>query len=150
MIIQTPGYVIIYRELETAPRIIPLDGRPHLPARVRLWAGDSRGRWEGDTLVVVTTNFNDKTAFQGSTDALKVVERFTRPSADRIVYQFTVDDPATWTRPWSAEIPMLQTEGRLYEYACHEGNYGIVNILKGARVAEQEAAEKQATPARGR
>jgi hypothetical protein len=147
-IIQTPGYVIIYRELATAPRIIPMDGRPHLPDRVRLWAGDSRGRWEGDTLVVDTTNFNDKTAFQGSTASLRVTERFRRVSADRIIYQFTVEDPATWTRPWSAEIPMLQTDGRLYEYACHEGNYGIVNILKGARVAEKEAAEKPAPPTR--
>jgi hypothetical protein len=140
--IQTPGFVVIYRELETAPRIIPLDGRPRLPPTVRLWAGDSRGRWEGETLVVETTNFNDKTAFQGSTAALRVVERFTRVSPDRIVYQFTVDDPNTWTRPWTAEIPMLATEGRLYEYACHEGNYGIVNILRGARVGEKEAAEK--------
>ena len=140
-IIQTPGYVIIFRELATAPRIISMDGRPHLPERVRLWAGDSRGRWEGDTLVVDTTNFNDKTNFQGSTASLHVVERFRRVSADRILYQFTVEDPATWTRPWSAEIPMLQTDGRLFEYACHEGNYGMEGILKGARTEETDAAE---------
>jgi hypothetical protein len=148
-IFQTPGYVIVFRELATAPRIIPVDGRPHLSESMRRWNGDSRGRWEGDTLVVDTTNFNDKTAFQGSTAALHVVERFTRVSADKILYQFTVEDPTTWTRHWSAEIPMMQTDGPLYEYACHEGNYGMVNILKGARVAEKEAAEAAArTPPR--
>jgi hypothetical protein len=143
-IIQTPGHVVVFRELATAPRIISTEGRPHVSERVRQWAGDSRGRWEGDTLVVDTTNFNDKTAFQGSSAALHVVERFRRVSADRILYQFTVDDPATWTRPWSAEIPMVQTEGPLYEYACHEGNYGLVNTLKGARFLDKEAAEAPA------
>jgi hypothetical protein len=146
---QTPGHVVVFRELATAPRIISTNARPRIPDGVRRWTGDSLGRWEGDTLVVDTTNFNDKTAFQGSSAALHVVERFTRVSADRILYQFTVDDPATWTRPWSAEIPMLLTEGPLYEYACHEGNYGIANILRGARVADKEAAEKTAqTPGR--
>jgi hypothetical protein len=140
---------VVFRELATAPRIISTNARPRSPDGVRRWTGDSLGRWEGDTLVVDTTNFNDKTAFQGSSAALHVVERFTRVSADRILYQFTVDDPATWTRPWSAEIPMLLTEGPLYEYACHEGNYGIANILRGARVADKEAAEKTAqTPGR--
>jgi hypothetical protein len=148
-IFQTPGYVVLYRELATSPRLIPMDGRPHIPDPIRRWIGDSRGRWEGDTLVIDTTNFTDKTAFQGSSAALHVVERFTRVSADRILYQFTVDDPATWTRPWTAEIPMLQTEGPLYEYACHEGNYGLVNTLKGARFADKLAAEKSApTPGR--
>jgi hypothetical protein len=141
-IFQTPDHVVIYRELATAPRIIPLNGRPHLPDQIRQWHGDSRGRWEGNTLVVDTTNFNDRTAFQGSSAALHVVERFTRTSADRIHYEFTVEDPNTWTRPWSAEIPMLQTDGMLYEYACHEGNYGLVNTLKGARFADREAARK--------
>ena len=140
-IIQTPGYVLVIRELETAPRLIPTDGRPHVSEDIRQWAGDSRGRWEGDTLVVDTTNFTDKTAFQGSSSALHVVERFTRVSADRILYQFTVDDPNTWTRPWSAEIPMTATKGPLYEYACHEGNYGMPDILRGARFAEKEAAQ---------
>ena len=148
-ILQTPGYVVVFRELATAPRIIPTDGRPHISERIRQWTGDSRARWEGDTLVVDTTNFNDKTAFQGSSAALHVVERFRRVSADKILYQFTVDDPTTWTRPWSAEIPMMQTEGPLYEYACHEGNYGLVNTLRGARVADKEAAEEIArTPRR--
>jgi hypothetical protein len=105
---------------------------------VRLLPGDSSGRWEGDTFVVDTTNFTDRTAFQGSSSGLHVVERFTRVSADRIVYQFTVDDPATWARPWSAEVPMLATTGPLFEYACHEGNYGMPNILQGARYTEKK------------
>ena len=141
-IIQTPGYVLVIREMETAPRLIPTDGRPHVSENIRRWAGDSRGRWEGDTLVVDTTNFTDKTAFQGSSSALHVVERFTRVSADRILYQFTVDDSNTWTRPWSAEIPMTATKGPLYEYACHEGNYGMPDILRGARFAEKGAAQR--------
>ena len=140
-IVQTPGHVAVIREAATAPRLIPIDGRAHLPENIRRWNGDSIGRWEGDTLVVDTTNFTDRTAFQGSSAALHVVERFTRVSADRIVYQFTAEDPRTWTRPWSAEIPMLATKGPLYEYACHEGNYGMPDILRGARFAEKEAAE---------
>ena len=143
-IFQMPGYVVVFRELASAPRIISIDGRPHVSEQIRKWAGDSRGRWEGDTLVVDTTNFNDKTAFQGSSAALHVVERFRRVSADKILYQFTVDDPTTWTRPWSAEIPMMQTEGPLYEYACHEGNYGLENTLRGARVVDKKAAEEAA------
>jgi hypothetical protein len=141
-LIQTPGYLVVHRELATSPRIIPLDGRPHSTAMVRPWNGDTRGHWEGDTLVVDTVHFNDKTATLGSSDALHVVERFTRVSADRILYQFTVDDPTTWTRPWSAEIPMVQTEDPVIEFACHEGNYGLVNILQGARYRERQAAEK--------
>ena len=140
-IVQTPGYVLVIREMETAPRLIPTDGRSHVSEDIRRWGGDSRGRWEGDTLVVDTTNFTHKTAFQGSSAALHVVERFTRVSADRILYQFTVDDPATWTRPWSAEIPMIATRGPLFEYACHEGNYGMPDILRGARFTEKEAAQ---------
>ena len=144
-ILQTPGYVVVHRELTTnLPRIIPTDGRPQLSGRIRQWAGDSRGRWEGDTLVVETANFNDKAAIQGSSAALRVVERFTRVSADRILYHFTVDDPTTWSRPWSAELPMMKTEGRQYEYACHEGNYGMVNTLRGARVADKRAADAAA------
>jgi hypothetical protein len=141
-IIQTPGYVLVIREMETAPRPIPTDGRPHVSENIRRWNGDSRGRWEGDTLVVDTTNFTDKTAFQGSSSALHVVERFTRVSADTILYRFTVDDPDTWTTPWSAEIPMKATKGPLYEYACHEGNYGLPDILRGARFSEKEAARE--------
>src|SRR5262245_13013197 len=112
-IVQTPGHLVVARELASAPRVIPINARPHLPRDIRQWAGDSRGRWEGDTLVVDTTNFTDKTAFQGSSSALHVIERFTRVSADRILYQFTVDDPNTWTQPWSAEIPMIAIKGPL-------------------------------------
>jgi hypothetical protein len=140
-VMQMPGYVIIYRELATAPRIIPI-GKPHPPEQIRNWAGHSVGRWEGDTLVVDTTNFNEKAAIQGSGSGLHVIERFTRISADRIQYQVTLEDPGTWTRPWSVDIPMMATEGRLYEYACHEGNYGLPNILSGARFADREAAKK--------
>jgi hypothetical protein len=137
-IIQTTNYFLVHREVATAPRLIPTDGRRHISQRVRQWAGDSSGRWEGDTLVVDTTNFTEKTAFQGSSSALHVIERFTRVSADRIIYRFTVDDPNTWTAPWSAEIPLLATKGPLYEYACHEGNYGLANILSGARYSERK------------
>jgi hypothetical protein len=131
----------VHRELTTnLPRIIPTDGRPQLSEQIRLWGGSSRGRWEGDTLIVETANFNDKAAIQGSSAALRVVERFTRVSADRILYRFTVDDPTTWTRPWTVELPMMKTDVRQYEYACHEGNYGLVNTLTGARVSDKKAA----------
>ena len=140
-IFQTPGYVVLFPELANNPaRIIPTNGQAHLSERVRQWSGDSIGRWDGDTLVVDTTNFTDRIAFQGSGDTLHVVERFTRVDADTILYEFTVDDPATWERPWSVEIPMVKTDGRLYEYTCHEGNYGMRNTLRGARAADRAAA----------
>jgi len=147
-IMQMPGYVIVYRELATAPRIIPMDGRPHPPSQVRNWAGHSVGRWEGDTLVVDTTNFNDRAAVQGAGPDLHVVERFTRTSADAINYRVTLEDPGTWTKPWGVEIPMLAADGRLYEYACHEGNYGLANILSGARFTERQAPDTTAPPNR--
>ena len=137
-IFQTSGYVVLFPELSNNPvRIIPTDGRPHVSPRIRQWPGDSRGRWEGDTLVVDTTNFNHKSGFQGSGDALHVVERFTRVDADTILYEFTVED-TSWTRSWSVEVPMVQTDGPLYEYTCHEGNYGMRNTLRGARRADRE------------
>jgi hypothetical protein len=140
-ILQGPGFVAILQEMRNnAVRLIPLDGRPHLPSTIRQWPGDSRGRWEGNTLVVDTTNFTHKTHFGGSSDALHVVERFTRVDADTIRYEFTVDDSTSWTRPWSAEIPMMKADGRLYEYACHEGNYDLANILRIARILEAAAA----------
>jgi hypothetical protein len=141
-IFQAPGFVVIHQEMSNnALRIIPLDGRPHLPPAIRQWPGDSRGRWEGNTLVVETTNFTHKTHFQGASDALRVVERFTRLDADTIRYQFTVEDPTSWTRPWSAEIPMMKAGGPLYEYACHEGNHDLRNILTIARNVEAAAAK---------
>ena len=130
-IFQTDDHVVVYTELtNNLPRIIPLDGRPFIPDTIRLYPGDSRGRWEGDTLVVESTNFNGRTRFQGSGTGLHVVERFTRVSEDTILYEFTVDDPDTWTSPWSAEIPMIKTEGPMWEFACHEGNYDIYHILE--------------------
>jgi hypothetical protein len=138
-IVQTPQHVVILQEVIHDARIIPLDERPHLPSSVRRWQGDSRGRWEGDTLVVDTTNFTDKTNFRGSRENLHVVERFTLVDANTIRYQFTVDDPTTWTRPWSAEMPLARDKGPIFEYACHEANYGLENNLKGARAVESKA-----------
>ena len=138
-IFQAPGYVAILQEMIHNVRIIPLDGAPHLPEQIRQWSGDSRGRWEGDTLVVETRNFTGRTHFKGSSEALHVLERFTRVDADTILYEFTVEDPTSWTRPWSAEFPMTKTEGPIYEYACHEGNYDLPNILNVARALEKEA-----------
>jgi hypothetical protein len=140
-IVQAPGYVMILVEMIHDVRIIPLDGRPHLPQNVRQWSGDYLGHWEGETLVVESTNFTDKTRFQGSSANMKLIERFTRVADDTIRYQFTVEDPATWTRPWSAEMPMKKTIGPLFEHACHEGNYGLYNTLAGARAEEKRATE---------
>lgn len=136
-IVQTPGFVTILIEQGYGTRIIPLDARPHPPAHVTSWFGDSRGRWDGDTLVVETTNFNDKRDLRGSTPGLRLTERFRRASADMILYEFTADDPATWTTPWTAEVPMTRLDGLLYEYACHEGNRSLEYVLRGARAAEQ-------------
>ena len=141
-IVQAPGYVTINIEMIHDYRIIPLDGRPHLPPNMRQWLGDSRGHWEGNTLVVDTTNFTDKTAFRNSTENLHVVERFTRVDADTLIYEFTVDDPSTFTRSWSGSVPMSKTQGPIYEYACHEGNLGMTGILSGARSFEKQAAER--------
>jgi hypothetical protein len=146
-IVQVPGYVMILVEMIHDVRIIPLDGRPQLPANVRQWTGSYRGRWDGDTLVVESTNFNGKNPFQGSSENLHLIERFTRVDENTIRYQFTVDDPSTWTRPWSAEVPWAKTIGPLFEHACHEGNYGLPNILAGARAEEKRAAEAP-SPAR--
>ena len=121
---QTPGYVMIMNEMAHDARIIPLDGRPHLDQRLRPWNGDSRGRWEGDTLVVDTTNFSTKSDFMGAHEKLHLTERFTRASADILNYEFTVDDPTTWTAPWTAMIPLKQKDELIYEYACHEGERG--------------------------
>ena len=139
-IFQTPGHFVLFPELSNnLVRIIPTDGRPHVSDRIRQWPGDSRGRWEGDTFVVDTTNFTDKTAYRGSSRALHVVERFTLIDADTIRYEFTVEDETSWTQPWSVEIPMVRTDGPMYEYTCHEGNYGMVNTLRGARRADGDS-----------
>ena len=140
-IFQAPGYVVILVEMVHDARIIPLDGRPHADERIRQWLGDSRGRWEGDTLVVETINFvpvNGRalTVF-GANETTRLVERFTRIDDETIDYEFTVSDPTEYTAPWTASIPMTSLDGLLYEYACHEGNYGLENILVGARATER-------------
>jgi hypothetical protein len=143
-IMQVPGYVMILTEMLHDVRMIPLDGRPHLPSNVRQWTGSSRGHWEGQTLVIETTNLTDKFAFQGASKDMRLTERFTRVDEDTLRYQFTVEDPATWTRPWSAEVPWKKSTGPIFEHACHEGNYGLYNTLAGARAEEKRAAEEAA------
>ena len=145
-IVQGPGYVVILVEMIHDARVIPLDGprdvRQHVDSKIREWMGDSRGHWEGNTLVVETTNFNDKTRFQRSGPDMHLVERFTRTAPDTITYEFTVDDPSAFSRPWTAQIPMKRTEGPIIEYACNEGNYAMSGILAGARADEKKAAGK--------
>ena len=140
-IIQTPGYVAIRYEVIRETRIIPLDGRPHLGPMLRPWMGDARGRWEGDTLVVETTNFRDDMAYRGaSPETLRVIERFTRVAPDTLRWLVTLDDPQTWTRPWSFEIPLRYDDKEaIAEFACHEGNYGLWNILRAQRLEERTA-----------
>jgi len=142
-IFQSPGYVIVFQELIHEARIIPLDGRPHLPSTITQWMGDSRGHWEGSTLVVETINFDPTTSYQGSRDTLHLIERYTRVDENTIDYQFTVDDPQTFTRPWTVSRPMTQITDRvsIFEYACHEGNYAMEGILAGARAEEKAAAQ---------
>jgi hypothetical protein len=140
-IVQTPEYVMIFVEEIHDPRVIPLDGRPHLPPSIRQWVGDSVGHWEGDTLVVDTTNFTTKSAFRGTGENLHVIERFTRISPDTILYRFTIDDPSTFTKPWTAESTFVAVTDKIYEYACHEGNYSMTSMLRGARLQEKQAEE---------
>ena len=136
--VQTPGYVLQIAQANSDVRIIPLDGRPHLPQNVRAWSGDTRGHWEGNTLVVDTTNFHDKRDWRGSSDRLHLVERYTLIDSKTLRYEFTVDDPTTWTRSWTVENPMPRIEPPLYEFACHEGNYGVINVVQGLQIREKE------------
>jgi hypothetical protein len=151
--IQTPDYVVIATEMIHDARIIPLDNRPHLSSNVRQWLGDSRGHWEGNTLVVDTTNFidqsnNGQSALRISGDQnMHLVERFTRVDPNTLQYEFAIDDPTMWTKPWKAMIPLRKIPENIYEYACHEGNYGLPGILGGARV--QEEGEEDAAAKRG-
>lgn len=145
-IVQAMGYVMILTEMIHDVRMVPLDGRAAPPERVRQWMGTSRGRWEGDTLVVETTNFNGKNPFRNSSERMRVTERFTRVSDQVIRYRFTIDDPATWSRPWTGEMPMQKTGGPIFEHGCHEGNYGLYNTLVGARLEEKKAAEAGTAP----
>ena len=139
-IFQSADYVVILNEMVHESRIVPLDGSPHLGPHVRQWQGDSRGHWEGETLVVETTNFTDKTNFRGSREGLHLVERFTRADDDTLLYEFTVEDPSVWTQPWTGAFDMAKLEGQMYEYACHEANRGMEGLLAGARVQEKAAA----------
>jgi hypothetical protein len=141
-ITQTPGYAVILHEMIHETRVIPLDGRPHVPAGMRFMLGDARGRWEGETLVVDSANFSELSNFQGSNTGLHLVERFTRTAPDKILYQFTVEDPSTFTRPWSAEMPMTAMDNPIYEYACNEGNYAMSGLLGAARADEKKAQKK--------
>jgi len=141
-IIQGDGYLVIVTEMIHDARVVAMNGRPHLPSNVRQWYGDSIGHWEGDTLVVDTTNFTDQTPYVGAQN-LHVIERLKRVDADTVLYQFTVEDPGMWTKSWSGETAFSKVDGLMYEYACHEANYGLANTLNGARVADKEAAAQK-------
>jgi len=143
-ILQTPKYVAITLEAIHETRIIPLDGRPHLPQHMRQWSGDSRGRWEGNTLVVDTTNFSPTSNFMGSAETLHVVEKFTRTAPDTLQYEITIDDETTWTKPWTVMIRMHRSQDKLYEYACHEGNYTTMEGILGASRADKQATDEAA------
>ena len=145
-IVQAREYVVFFMEVIHDARIIPLDGRPHLPQSVHQWNGDSRGRWEGNTLVVETTNFSPKSNFMGAADNLRLVERFTRVASDRINYEITLNDPTTWTRPWTAMLPLKLMQEQIYEFACHEGNYSMTGTLSGARAEERAIDAAKAKP----
>ena len=136
---QTEGHVVLLNEMVHDSRIVPLDDRPHLPPHMRQWHGDSRGYWDGDTLVVETRNLTTKTSYRGSTESMHLVERFTRSNADTLMYEFTVTDPRTFSQPWTALVPMKMSSNPVYEYACHEGNYGMEGILSGHRADEKAA-----------
>ena len=143
LIVQSQGYVAIEREVGSEVRVIPIDAGPHVSANIHQWHGDARGHWEGDTLVVENTNFRPQATYRNANPkTLKITERFTRIDKDTIEYKFTVDDPTTWTKPWSAIIPMSRVNGPIFEYACSEDNNDAVNILAGARAADKAAEEK--------
>ena len=142
-IVQSPGTIMILVEMVHDVRLVHMDRRAHLPSSIRQWLGDSIGHWEGDTLVVDTVNFTDKTRFRGSSESLHVIERFTRVDANTILYRVTIDDPTSFAKQWTAEYPFLATAGPIYEYACHEGNYAMEDILGGARALDKAAAEAE-------
>jgi len=139
---QTPDHVVIVTEMVHTARIVPLDGRPPLDPDVHQWSGDSRGYWEGDTLVIETRNFDDKRRWRGTTESMRLVERLTRVDAETLVYEFTVIDPETWTSSWTASVPLVLNPEPMYEYACHEGNYSMPGMLGGQRAEERAAAEQ--------
>jgi hypothetical protein len=137
-VVQAPGYVVLMNEMVHSARVVPLDGRPF--GNVRQWSGVSRGRWEGDTLVIETKNFSTETSLRGSSPNLHLIERLTLTDPETLVYEFTVSDPTTWTKPWTAQIPMRKSQEQIFEYACHEGNYGMSGLLRGARTVEKDQA----------
>jgi hypothetical protein len=139
-VVQTRDHVLLVTEMVHTARIVPLDGRPQLNGRIQQWTGESRGHWEGDTLVIETTNFKEERRWRGATANMKLIERLTRIDADTLEYKYTVIDPDTWTTPWTAAIPLRLADLPMYEYACHEGNYSLANILSGHRAEEKEAA----------
>ena len=145
-IVQTPKYVMLMNEMVHTARVIPMDSRPfpNLPQ----WVGTSRGRWEGDTLVIETKGFKGETSFRGSSPNLHLIEKFTRSDNDTLVYQYTATDPTTWVRPWTVEIPLRRTDDQIFEYACHEANYGMTNLLKGARAVDGAAPTKTTSASR--
>ena len=140
-VVQTAQTFVILNEMVHDARVIPLDGRPHVPQNIRLWMGDSRGHWDGNTLVVDTTNFTNQTPFRGSGPNLHLTERFTRMDAETLLYEFTVDDPESFARPWTAAIPSVRTTGPILEYACNEGNYGMSGLLSAARAEEKKKSK---------
>jgi hypothetical protein len=146
-VFQSRDQVVLLNEMIHDARIVPLDNRPPLPKGIRQLMGDSRGRWEGDTLVIETMNFTDQTAFRGASENLHLTERFTRIAEDTLLYQYTVDDPSSFTKPWTVEIPLWRNRELIYEYACHEGNSAMTGILSGAR-ADERAAEARKAGAR--
>jgi hypothetical protein len=154
-IFQSPGYVVILQEMIHSARVIPMDGRPHINPNLRQWLGDTRGRWEGNTLVLETRNFRrDRGAVYGNANAesFRIVERFTRTGPESLAYEFTISDPTTWTRPWTAMVPWAKITEQLYEYTTHEDNYDLVHLLVGARVREargEKVPEPTGRPAGG-
>jgi len=141
-IFQTPDHLVMLTEMVHTTRVIPLDGTPHLTDDVQQWSGDSRGRWEGDTLVVETKNFAQKRSWRGTTDGMTLVERFTRVDDGTLEYEFTVTDPATWEVPWTVNLPMVKNDLPMFEYACHEGNYSMPQMLGGARALERQSTDQ--------
>ena len=136
-IVQAPGHVVVLNEMVHSARVVPTDGRPHVPSNIRLLVGDSRGRWDGDTLVVETTNFTDKTSFRGTSENLRLIERFTRVGPDRLNYEFTIDDPASYAKTWTVMVPTRRNAEPIYEYACQEGNYGLEGQLSSSRAEDR-------------
>jgi hypothetical protein len=145
-LVQTRDTVVILSEIAHNAKVVPLDGRPHLPPHIRLWDGDSVGRWDGDTLVVETTNFTAKKSYMGSSENMRLVERYRRVDATTMLYEYTVHDPTVFTKPWTVQLPMTRTDERIYEYACHEGNYAMGNMLRSSRAVERRGTTK---PRRG-